>query len=460
MIQKPKILIVDDEPLNVKLLAAMLPPDQYSTLRAYSGEEALKKVADEAPDLVLLDIMMPGLNGYDITRMLKDDPKIRDIPIILVTAFGGTDNRIRGLEAGADEFINKPVNKAELLARVRSLLRLKQYQDQLKAHTRSLDSFTTAGNTEGRARDQIDLPSIVIVEDDEKDAKLIQSLLHGEPYQIKLAEDGQQIISRAQHERVDIVLLDILLPRMNGYEVCRTLKSTEHTKNIQIIAITNLADLDSKIKGLESGLDDYLVKPVNMVELKTRVKSLVKKKAYLDQLCAKYEMALHTAITDNLTGLYSRGYFDHFLDLEIKRALRQKTPVALLLIDVDNFKEINDTFGHLLADKILNRLATLLKSNIREMDFAARYGGEEFTVVMPNTDIKEARQAAERIRHAVYSCQLDSCSSKLTVSLGVAIYPFDANSKDELIVKADSALYEAKRDGKNRVNTYSEIPKN
>ena len=457
MVSKPKILIVDDEPLNVKLLLAMLPHDQYDTIAAYTGEEALAIVAKRSPDLILLDIMMPGLNGYDVTRILKDDPKSQDIPIILVTAFGGTDNKIKGIETGADEFINKPVNTTELLARVKSLLRLKQYQDQLKARTCSIKSFTGPEKDRTSSGDDHTVPSILIVEDNEIDAKLIQRFLVGEPYHIKLAKDGEDALCLAQQERIDLILLDILLPRKNGYEVCKILKAKEQTKNIQIIAITNMSDLDSKVKGIESGADDYLGKPVNKHELKTRIKSLIKKKAHLDKLCSKYEMAVQSAITDKLTGLYSRGYFDHFLDLEIKRSYRQKTPVALLMIDIDNFKQINDTFGHLTGDKILNHIGDLIKFNMREIDLAARYGGEEFAVVMSNTDTQEAEKAAERIRRAIQEHGFVDCNSTVTVSIGIALYPLDAKSMDELIEKSDISLYKAKRDGKNRVYVHSKF---
>ena len=459
MVPKPKILIVDDEPLNVKLLSAILPQDQYDTIPAYNGEEALDIVAKGSLDLILLDIMMPGLNGYEVTRILKNDHKSQDIPIILVTAFGGTDNKIKGIETGADEFINKPVNTTELLARVKSLLRLKQYQDQLKARNCSIKSFTGPDKNGTCSGDDHTLPSILIVEDNAIDAKLIQRFLEGEPYQIKLAKDGEESLYLAQKHHIDLILLDIVLPRKNGYEVCKILKGKEQTKNIQIIAITSLNDLDSKVKGIESGADDYLGKPVNKHELKTRVKSLLKKKAYLDKLCAKYEMAVQSAITDNLTGLYSRGYFDHFLDLEIKRSHRQKTPVALLMIDIDNFKQINDTFGHLAGDKILKQLGDLIRFNIREIDLAARYGGEEFAVVMSNTDTQEAEKAAERIRQSIQENGFADSNSIVTVSIGIALFPLDAKSMDELIEKADTSLYKAKRDGKNRVCVHSKFKK-
>jgi two-component system cell cycle response regulator len=455
MSSKHRILIVDDEPLNVKLLAAKLSAEKYETIQAYSGEEALGKITADSPDLILLDVMMPDMDGYEVTRRLKNDPTSRDIPVILVTALDGTDNKIKGLEAGADEFLNKPVRTPELLARVKSLLRLKEYQDQLKMRSHSGKLFTAPMGEQRPIQKTIDLPSILLVEDDQKDAKLIQSYLHGEPYQIKLVKDGEETISCVQQEKIDLIVLDILLPGMDGFEVCRRLKREEQTRNIQIVAITSLRDLESKIKGFELGVDDYLVKPINRHELGVRVKALIKKKAYLDSLHANYEIAVHSAITDKLTGLYNQAYFKHFLDFEIKRSLRQKTPVTLFMLDIDDFKQYNDNLGHLAGDGILMELAELIRANVRDTDLAARYGGEEFAVVLSNTNIDDALMSAERIRQIIHGHTFSHIKSlpskKLSISVGVAVYPSDAGSLEELIQKADSALYKAKKEGKNRV---------
>jgi len=455
MNHKPKVLIVDDEPLNVKLLAGVLSSEQFETIPAYNGDEALQKVEAESPDLILLDIMMPGINGYEVIRRLRSDSENRDIPVILVTALDGTDNKIMGLEAGADEFINKPVNQAELLARVKSLIRLKQYQDQLKAHTHSINSFTSEQKEKKSFQNEIDLPSILLVEDDNRDAKLIQTYLYGEPCRFKLTRSGEEAISCARQEKIDVILLDILLPGMDGFEVCRILKEAEQTRNIQIIAVTSLLDLDSKVKGIELGADDYLVKPINVHELRTRVKALIKKKAYLDSLCCRYEVAVLAAITDKLTGLYNHGYFEHFFELEIKKAIRQETSVALLMIDVDDFKQYNDKLGHLAGDEILRELGKFFKTNIREIDLAARYGGEEFAVVLSNIGKKGAVKTAERIRQAIlghsFVREMSGPVKKLSVSIGVAVYPGDADDAKGLTEQADRALYTAKREGKNRV---------
>ncbi|HIJ56574.1 MAG TPA: response regulator [Deltaproteobacteria bacterium] len=453
MNQQPTILIVDDDPLNLKLLNAQLSSVRYETILAEDGYTALEKAKTENPDLILLDIMMPGLDGYEVTERLKENQATKDIPIILITALDETEDKIKGLECGADEFLNKPVNTSELLARVKSLLRLKLYKDQLKSRKQSQRILTETKDIEEQSEKRVNLPAILLVEDDEKDVRLIQNYLQGETYRLDVAKTGEEAMSFVLRQKIDLILLDILLPGMDGFEVVRRLKDSEAAKNIQIVAITNLQDMQSKIKGIELGADDYLIKPINKHELKARVRALVKKKAYLDTLHDSYETAVHSAITDKLTGLYNRAFFEHFLVLELKRADRQKVPVAFIMMDIDDFKQCNDNFGHLVGDEVLRELGRLIKGSVREIDLAARYGGEEFALVLPNTDKSGALVVAERIRKTVSEHDFlpDTIvpTQKISMSLGISIYPLEAATGEDLIKTADDLLYKAKDKGKN-----------
>ncbi|MDY6933379.1 MAG: response regulator [Spirochaetota bacterium] len=465
---RKRILIVDDDPINLKLLAAMLPADKYEIIKANNGEEALEKVYEECPDLILLDIMMPGIDGYEVIRRLKKNSKTMYIPVILVTALGGAEDKAKGLEVGADEFLNKPVNTAELQTRVNSLLLLKEYQEQLSSRTQSEQFFTdpilmeqSSCKLKDPPQDHLptNLPSVLLVDDDESDIKLFMHYLSDEAYQLEMVKNGEDAISLAQHKEIDLILLDMLLPGMDGFEVCKRLKEMKETRNIQIIAVTSLCDIESKIKGIELGADDFLVKPVDRQELMARINALIKKKAYLDELCGRFQTVLNAAINDKLTNLYNHTYFKHVLDIEIKRSLRQKHPVTLMLIDIDNFKLYNDTLGHLAGDELLKQIAQLFKDHIREVDLAARYGGDEFAIIMPYVGSKEAAIIAERIRQAVWEMAFSHKSlllpDKLSISIGIAFSPFDATTMEELIEIADRELYNAKNSGKDQVSIFN-----
>jgi two-component system, cell cycle response regulator len=449
-----KILVVDDEPLNRKLIQATLSRLPYTIISASNGLEALEMVRAQSPDLVLLDVMMPGLSGYEVTEQMKGDPVTREIPIILITAMDSVENKIRGIEAGADEFLNKPIHAAELHARVKSLLRLRQYEQQMKARIQA--QRIEAEQTTGAGLH--DLPSVLLVEDDERDARLIQMQLQGQPYTFQTVRTGEEAISRAQQEKVDIILLDLLLPGMDGFGVLSLLKEKEETRNIQVVVITSLPDLESRIRGLETGVDDYLVKPVNVHELRVRMNALIKKKLYLDTLQGGHHQAIQTAVTDKLTGLYNPAYFRYFLDLEIKRSRRHDYPVALLMADIDDFKQINDTLGRLAGDEVLKAVGAIFRENIREIDVGVRSGGEEFAAVLPHVDEGAALMIGRRLKGIVENHPFlqpkGESVGKIKVSIGVSVFPKGANSAEELIQRAGEALSRAKQEGKSRVCAY------
>lgn len=450
----PLILIVDDDPLNVKLIDTLLSKE-YQTVKAFDGVEALEKVREKAPDLILLDIMMPNLDGYAVTRQLKNSSLTRNIPIIMITALDGAEDKAKGIEAGADEFLNKPVNQTELKARVRSLLKLKVYQEQLSARILSEEKLISSEKLKTSDQKTKELPTILLVEDSRKDLNLFKLYLENQWYHLLSVRNGEEALIECQKEKVDLVVLDLLLPGIDGFDVCRRLKEDDRTRNIQILMVSSQSDLESKLKGIELGADEFLIKPIIREELTVRIRSLVKKKQYLDQLLSRYETALNAAITDKLTELYNHSYLKHFMEHELKRCQRQKDPMAFIMIDIDDFKQYNDTYGHPAGDILLRLFGRLIRKAIREVDLAARYGGEEFAVVLPYTDVGEARAVAERILGEIRNCSFSEGPSRLserkTASLGIACYPKDGETVSEIIQRADEALYRAKRSGKNQI---------
>jgi two-component system, cell cycle response regulator len=456
---KPRILIVDDEPLNIKLLKGKLPEGKYETLSCTGGKEAVRIATREEPDLILLDIMMPDMDGFTVSRLLKENPSTREIPIILVTALDGLENKLKGLETGADEFLTKPVNTIELLSRINSLLRLKQYRERLTLRHQSQRSFSVTNGRADKSEESSNPARILIVEDDEKDCQIFKNFFKGRGYVLERAKSGEEALDLVLWKDFDLIILDVLLPGLDGFEICSRMKNAAQTRDIQIILATCLPDLTNKIKGIELGADDYLIKPVNARELQARTKVLLDKKRCMDLLRLNYESALNSAIYDGLTTLYNQAYFRKFFEQELKRAARQKYQVALIIMDVDNFKDINDSWGHLSGDHILSELGSVIKNNVRDIDLAARYGGDEFALVLPYAERDETIQVAERLRSAIvnrlFQLKNEAKALRLTVSIGIAFFPTNGSTPEEVIRNADQALYLAKQEGKNRCNVFS-----
>ncbi len=445
------ILIVDDELLNRKLISGMLASEPYALITAAGGHEALTRVNEQLPDIILLDIMMPDMDGYEVTKILKSNPETQAIPIILITALADYQNKIKGLETGADEFLNKPVQSEELLTRIQSLLRMKEYHDRLASKMTTEKTFTNRiglSNTKNQTLQEV----VLLVEDSREEQALFISHLTEQPYRLLVAANGREALELVENERVDCLLIDILLPDMDGFSLCKKIHDDEAFRHIQTVGITSAEDLSLKIRGIEAGFDDYLIKPVNFTELKVRIKALLKKKAYIDQLQNKYHAVFQQAISDSLTGLYNNAYSKHFLKIDLQKAERQGYPISLIMADLDNFKQVNDEYGHITGDLVLKEIAAILTKNIRLTDVAARYGGEEFALILPYTDPDDAIILAERILTAVrshtFTIKETTLDLNLTISLGLATYPDHAASVSELFERADQALYKSKELGK------------
>ena len=279
---RKKILIVDDDLQVVKIIAARLPRKEYATLFAFDGKSALRVVEKETPDLILLDVLMPDINGYEVTKRLKNEASTRNIPIILLTALNGPEEKTKGLKAGADDFLNKPVHFAELLARVRSLIRLKEYQEKVNATIRPQESYveTTIEVQENRKKE--DVGSILFVGASEKDNGLVEYCQDDQKYKIGRVRDWKEAISLISQEKLDLLILNDPLPGADALELSRRLKELKKSKDTQIMVVTNTEDLANIIKMMEFGADDFIVKPVERNELKARIEILLKKKKTAD----------------------------------------------------------------------------------------------------------------------------------------------------------------------------------
>ena len=301
---------------------------------------------------------------------------------------------------------------------------------------------------------------VLLVEDDPIQAETTKEILQNVGYDVICANDGISAIKLVKTTKPDIVLLDVILPGLDGYDVCRWLKLEESTKGIPVIMLTVKKELSDKISGLHIGADDYLPKPYNELELNARIYASLRTKALQDELRLKNKQledllykVEYMAITDVLTGLYNRRRFHDVLTREFDRSKRYATPFSMILLDIDLFKSVNDTYGHMMGDMVLKELPVIIQKSIREIDTAARYGGEEFTIALPNTTKEDAVHVAERIRASTEKHVFpDMQDHMITVSIGISGIPDkEIDSGDKLIQCADIALYKAKQNGRNRI---------
>jgi len=292
--------------------------------------------------------------------------------------------------------------------------------------------------------------SILVVDDEVSNIIILSDILEPE-YDVSVLRDGRDVVDTVKSDMPDLILLDIVMPEMDGYEVIRALKKSKMTKDIPVIFITGLDDIEAEETGLVLGAADYIAKPFHEPIVKLRVRNQIK---ILDQFRTILRLSMH----DQLTGLPNRRNFESRMTYEWSRAQREQTPLSLLMIDVDKFKEYNDSHGHQQGDSALITVVSAFgKALKRPGDFAVRWGGEEFIILLPNTDLKGAMEVAEQVRKSVEDAVVPGdCGQNVTVSIGIHTWVYgDGGTIDELIANADFALYEAKHQGRNKVFCYN-----
>jgi two-component system cell cycle response regulator len=446
-----RILVVDDIEANVRLLEAKLSAEYYQVLTAYDGPTALAMAAAEKPDIILLDVMMPGMDGFSVCRRLKDDPETRHVPVVLVTALDGRADRVAGLEAGADEFLTKPIDDVMLFARVRSLTRLKAVIDELRereASGRRMGVIAGAASRLGGSGGRI-----LIVDDHARQAERLCAELAIEHRPIVETDPAKALMTA--RGPVDLIILNAAAKGFDGLRFAAQVRSDEATRSLPMLAIVDFDERPRLVKALEIGVNDILARPIDPLELAARAKTQIRRKRYTDYLRNNLDHSLELAVTDQLTGLHNRRYMTGQVEALMHRASHGGEPVALLAIDIDHFKKINDSFGHDVGDEVLREFAVRLASNVRAIDLPVRHGGEEFVVVMPDTQLEDAHRIAERIRLHVAGSPFRIMGGAelltVTISIGVAASLAGEVRPDALLKRADEAMYEAKAMGRNRV---------
>jgi diguanylate cyclase (GGDEF)-like protein len=302
---------------------------------------------------------------------------------------------------------------------------------------------------------------ILIVDDHEDNVELLRARLESWGYSTTSARDGAEALSCIESDLPDLVLLDIMMPKVDGIEVARRVKNNPDLPFIPIIMQTALDSTENKVEGLEAGADDYITKPIDFPELKARLRSMLRIKRLQEELEERERELLeanerlrHMSQTDGLTGLDNRRHIEQRIEEMFEHAKRLNEPFAVVMVDLDRFKSVNDSHGHQAGDAVLRQLARILKQEVREIDHAGRYGGEEFILLLTGTVLDAAVTFAERVRKAIeaHTFTFDGTSICRTASFGVAAWPHPkVKTCDELVRAADEALYVAKETGRNRV---------
>ncbi|CAH1660198.1 Diguanylate cyclase [Hyphomicrobiales bacterium] len=449
-----RVLVVDDTPINVKLLEARLSAEYFDVISASNGREALEICEQNRCDIVLLDAMMPGMDGFEVCRKLKSQPSTVHIPVVMVTALDQPSDRLRGLDAGADDFLTKPVDDMALIARVRSLVRLKAVTDELRTRVIASREFGLEDALVSATAETGQNARVFIIEDRPATAERLAAAL-SIYHHVDCEADPQQALARAATESYDVILVNLDIGGFDGLRLCGQLRAFESTRNAVVLMMARAEDKERILRGLDIGMNDYLLRPVDRNELVARVRTQMRRKRFADRLRDSVQASLELAVIDPLTGLYNRRYLDARLTGAFEAPTLGTRPLVLLVLDIDHFKAVNDGFGHEAGDEVLKECANRIRAQTRGIDVVARFGGEEVVVMVPDATLEAAEVMAERIREAIehkpFLVNGESQTVEVTVSIGVAARLMGDQAPGDLLRRADQALYQAKQAGRNRV---------
>jgi two-component system cell cycle response regulator len=457
-----RILVVDDVATNRIILKVKLTGACYEVLQAGCGAEALRVAQRDRPDLILLDLAMPGLGGIEVCQRLKADSGTRDIPVIIVTSRADLRSKLAALEAGAEDFLTKPVDDLGLLARVRSLLRARSIAAELTLREGTCEAlgfaepaaeFTTAAR-------------IGLVAADETTAMAWKRTLSGTVRdRLEILTPGEALARAGQDQAPDGFVVAADLERDgDGLMLLSELRSRLQTRHAAIVVAVDPEARKTAAMALDLGASDIIHLPLDPQEMRLRMRTQLSRKRQADRLRRRVRDGLQLAVTDPLTGLYNRRYAMSHLARIQQRSEKSGRGFAVMLIDLDNFKGVNDTYGHAAGDSVLQAVGQILMSNLRSVDLVARVGGEEFMVILPDVEPDAALGAAERLRGVAATTPIrlpkrrsDAVPVALhqTISVGLATTRVNPMGRSEdirdMLERVDHALYKSKSDGRNLV---------
>jgi len=448
-----RVLVVDDILANLKLLEARLQAEYFEVLTANSGQLALDILGRESIDVVLLDVMMPGMDGFEVCRRIKASHATHYIPVVMVTALDQPSDKIMGLESGADDFLTKPVDDIALVTRVKNLARLKMLNDEMIMRVSTGKEMGIPDDGAFERALAARSGRVLLVDDHPRSAARLLEFL-SKTNDAFAERDSHAALLKLTESNFDVLVVSLSLQTADGLRLCSQVRSLERTRHLPIIMLVEPGDEARLLRGLDMGVNDYLMRPVDRHELLARVRTQIKRKRHSDFLRHRLVESVELALTDPLTGLHNRRYMQGHLKTLVSEAIRTGRRLSMLIADIDHFKNVNDTYGHDVGDAVLKEFSVRLKRNTRGIDLACRLGGEEFVIIMPDTDVEHAYQVGERLRACIASDEFpisEGRGVRVTASVGIGTLGLSNDTPEAVFKRADNALYTAKRKGRNRV---------
>ncbi|WP_417587854.1 diguanylate cyclase [Pararhodobacter oceanensis] len=461
------ILIVDDLATNRIILKVKLNAACYETQQAADGETALALARETQPKLILLDMMLPDLSGIEVCRRLRADPATQHIPVVIITASTDRDSRLQALAAGADEFLTKPLNEVILLARIRSLLRAHETEAELRMRSETWGDLAMDGGAGGETL--LPMPGRIGMVAGQPSVAMgwRNTLASHIKERVTILTPAEALTDTTSAASQDLYLVAADLGAAgSGLRLIADLRARLQSRHAAIALVLPEAEPEAAAMALDVGANDLLTLPLDPQETALRIALHIQRKRRADHLRQAVSHGLRLAVTDPLTGLYNRRYALAHLDRIATRAQESGRQFAVMVLDLDRFKTVNDTYGHAAGDTVLETVAARLRDNLRPSDLISRIGGEEFLVALPDVTIATARLAAERLCRIVSEAPVGlpekHCAVRVTISVGLALGPnltpapqIPAETARDTWARADAALMEAKSDGRNQVMVFA-----
>ncbi|WP_417277942.1 diguanylate cyclase domain-containing protein [Celeribacter sp.] len=448
-----RILIADNVPTNRIILKVKLSSAFYDVTQAPTGQEALKLARETRPNLIILDGDLGDMSGYDACATLKADPLTAHIPVAIITPAQKPEAKIAALKAGADEFLSKPLDELTLTARVRALMRASATSEELRrrnetAHALGFSEAASHYATPGK---------IALIGSTSEEAMTWRAGLKGMVHDEIAIERADHLLESIYHGKVaDLYVISAQAGGSSeGLRLISDLRARETTRSAGIVVVHGPQDRREALMALDLGANDLITRGADPEEMALRLRTQMRRKKEADLLKMTLDEGLRMATRDKLTGLYNRHYAMPHLAKLARDARDNHQHFAVMLLDIDKFKTVNDTYGHATGDAVLIDVAKRLSDSLRSMDLLARFGGEEFLVCMPMTTLMEARAVAERLRATICARPAavapDGTPVTVSASIGLAMGGAGQHDIDTLLEIADRALYAAKAEGRNQV---------